>query len=253
MCFLLFAVRADARYPLIVAANRDEFHHRATAPAAFWSDADDMILAGRDLVAAGTWLGIHRNGRIAALTNFPGDHDPARPSRGSLVSEFLQSQVAASDYYEHLRTTANRYNGFNLVFGNTDALYYLSNRAQVDEPLLRSGIHGLSNDSLNTAWPKVVEGKANLQVMLDSNAELHTRQLFELIATRGPAHNESTDPVHHGDAIRASAFIIGEEYGTRSSTVLMVDAQRNVKFEERSFDCHGHCTNTEQYQFDLTI
>ena len=253
MCFLLFALRADARYPLIVAANRDEFHHRATAPAAFWPDVNNTILAGRDLVAGGTWLGVHRSGRIAALTNFPGDHDPACPSRGSLVSEFLQSPVATSDYYEHLRTTADRYNGFNLVFGDTNALYYLSNRAHVDEPLLRSGFHGLSNDALNAAWPKVVEGKANLQVMLDSNPELHTQQLFELIATHGPTHNEITDPAHHGDAIRASAFIIGEEYGTRSSTVLLVDAQRKVSFEERSFDRHGHCTNIEQYQFGLTV
>jgi uncharacterized protein with NRDE domain len=258
MCFLLFAVRADARYPLIVAANRDEFHHRATAPAAFWPDSDHMLLAGRDLVADGTWLGIHRNGRIAALTNFAGGNDPTSPSRGSLVSEFLQSHVAASDYHERLRITADRYNGFSLVFGDTDTLYYLSNRAGVDEPLLqsailKSGIHGLSNDALNAPWPKVVDGKARLQAMLDSNAELHTQRLFELIATRGPALNENTDPAHHGDAIRASAFIIGEEYGTRSSTVLMVDAQRRVRFEERSFDRHGHRTNTEQYEFDLTV
>ncbi|MDH3378140.1 MAG: NRDE family protein [Gammaproteobacteria bacterium] len=252
MCFLLFALRADARYPLIVAANRDEFHHRATAPAAFWPDSDNMLLAGRDLIAGGTWLGIHRNGRIAALTNLPGDNNPARPSRGSLVSEFLQNSVSGLDYCEHLRSTADRYNGFNLVFGDTDALYYVSNRVRIGEPLLQSGIHGLSNDALNTPWPKVVDGKARLQVMLDSSAELRTQQLFDLVATRGPTHSESTDPAHHGAAIRASAFIIGEQYGTRSSTVLMVDAQRTVRFEERSFDRHGHCTNTERYRFILT-
>ena len=152
MCLILFAFRVHPFYPLIVAANRDEFLERPTAAASFWSDQNE-ILAGRDLSAGGTWLGITRGGRFAAITNHR-DLRRRRPndplSRGSLVLSALKSEPDLK--------SADRYDGFNLLFGSALDLRYSNN---IDGSLsdVSPGIHGLSNHLLNTPWPKVLKAK----------------------------------------------------------------------------------------------
>jgi len=184
VCLILFAWQAHSEYPLVLAANRDEFHQRPTAGADFWDDAPD-ILAGRDLQAGGTWLGVNRGGRFAAITNY---REPSGPgiakgrSRGRLVRNFLAGRKSPLEHAEGLRDQAAEYQGFNLLMGNRDSLAYVSNR---DESVIavESGVHGLSNHLLDTNWPKVEAGRDHLQDILRSG-EIEPESLFDLLSDR---------------------------------------------------------------------
>jgi uncharacterized protein with NRDE domain len=159
MCLILFSFKHHPRYPLVIAANRDEFYNRASSPAAFWDDEPGM-LAGKDLVAGGTWFGVTRSGRIAAITNYrePGFHRMDAPSRGALVTGYLRGAEAPEEYLKKLEKEAGRYNGFSLIWGGVRRLYYFSNRSGGFQEMT-PGLYGLSNHLLNTAWPKVERGK----------------------------------------------------------------------------------------------
>lgn len=240
MCLILLALGARTDLPLIIGANRDEFHARPTAAAAPWPDAPHLV-AGRDLREGGTWLGITRAGRWAAVTNFRESTParPAAPSRGRLVSEYLLGDLSPAAYLDPLRRQAADYNGFNLFVGDPEATYWFSNRAP-EHPLsarpLEAGIYGLSNHLLDTPWPKVERGKEAMRRAVASGAPaealLHTlldRTLAddaELPATGLPADLER--------AVSA-AFVAGAEYGTRSSTVILRSADGSICFLERSF------------------
>ena len=159
MCLILFGLKSHPKYGLVIAANRDEYYERPTAPAAFWEDVPDL-LAGRDLRAGGTWLGITIKGRIAAITNYrdPGFIISNAPSRGKLVSDFLLGKEVPLEYLGKLEQKANQYNGFSLIVGQKDDLCWFSNRE--DQPHhIEPGIHGLSNRFLDTPWPKVTQGR----------------------------------------------------------------------------------------------
>jgi uncharacterized protein with NRDE domain len=238
MCLILIAYRVHPRYPLVLAANRDEFYQRPTAGAAFWPDAP-YLLAGRDLVHDGTWLGITRSGRLAALTNYRDPHAVIRnaPSRGGLVSGFLQSGISSEGYLERLRADAPAYNGYNLLFGDQDALYCYSNK-NGEAVKLAPGISGLSNHLLDTPWPKVVRGKESLAEVL-RNDEFSREELFTILADRSQAVDEALPDTGVGlarERMLSSVFVTSERYGTRSSTVLLVDANGKVSFTERSFN-----------------
>jgi uncharacterized protein with NRDE domain len=240
MCLILFAHRAHADYRLVVAANRDEWFERATAPAAFWPDATD-VLAGRDLAARGTWLGVTRTGRFAALTNFrdPASHRPDAPSRGALVSAFLTARVAPGEYLESLRPDAARYNGFSLLVGDTNALFYFSNR-EGEARELAPGVYGLSNHLLDVPWPKVRTGKARLGERL--NGHVSAASLLEFLDDTGEA--SETELPHTGVGVErerqlSPLRIRAGGYGTRSSTALLVSSRGEVSFVERSFDASG--------------
>ena len=177
MCLILLAVRTHPSYDLILAANRDEYYARPSLPPAFWEEAD-YVLGGRDLVGGGTWLGITRSGRIAAVTNY---RNPAvflkdAPSRGKLVSDFLMGKQDPAGYVERVRQEAERYNGFNLLVGDLDGLHWLSNR---DDRVhrLEAGIYGISNRLLDTPWPKVVRGKKLMAAILAAEAPSHGRSV----------------------------------------------------------------------------
>ena len=251
MCFLLFAVDAHPRYPLIIAANRDEYHLRLTRPAMFWPEANYELLAGKDLQAGGTWLGINRDGRVAALTNFWGPPQTGVniSSRGSLVTDFLRARTEPAQYVEHLRVTRTHYNSFNLVFGDTRQLYYVSNRTDDVDSVIPHGIHGLSNVCLNAPWPKVVVGTRRLSNLLANSVDLHASELFDSLLDKSVNPLPARDDNDAG--VRTCGFIIGERYGTRSSTVILVDHERHVEFEERSFDSRGLPIRHEHYQFVL--
>ncbi|MRR05933.1 MAG: NRDE family protein, partial [Deltaproteobacteria bacterium] len=229
--------RCHPRYPLILAANRDEFYHRPTAPASFW-ETEPKILAGKDLKSGGTWLGITRNGRIAALSNY---RDPSHllynaPSRGGLVTEFLLGDIPPAGYLEKLRQRSHEYNGFSIIFGDRKNLYVYSNRGEVPS-LLQPGIHGLSNHLLDTPWPKVTQGKKALADILSQGGEPSVDDIFSLLADRSPPDDRllpDTGVDLETERLLAPLFISGPAYGTRSSSLLLIDQDAEVTFIERT-------------------
>jgi uncharacterized protein with NRDE domain len=250
MCLILIAFESAAEYPLLVAANRDEFHSRPTHAADWWADDRD-ILGGRDLQAGGTWLGLHRSGRFAAITNFR-DAAPSRGgkrSRGLLVSEFLRSRVAPLDYLQSIETDG--YAGFNLLVSDGRTLASLSNR---DGPAreLTAGVYGLSNATLDTPWEKVERSKRALNALLADNAVNET-SLLRVLADRDKG---SPDDVSSGHLPFATAhaitapFIVLPEYGTRCSTVVMADRNDQWSLTERRFNAAGEKSGESRFSFD---
>jgi uncharacterized protein with NRDE domain len=242
MCLVLIALDSHLDYSLIVAANRDEFYDRPTAPAAFWADAPS-VLAGRDLKAGGTWLGIDRQGRLAAVTNYrQGEREsPAPRSRGRLVSDFLTAEIGGLEHIERVRSEADLYNGFNLIAGDVGGLFYYSNR----EGRVRSlapGLYGLSNHLLDTPWPKVAATKNAFGALLNRKTSELAEGLFALLSDRNrPADAllPATGAGPEWERLLSSAFIASDDYGTRSSTVVLIDRDGKIVFVERNFGRGG--------------
>lgn len=252
MCLILLAWRAHPEYPLVVAANRDEFFARRTAAADFWDDAPD-VLAGRDLEAGGTWLGVTRNGRFAALTNY---RDPERnrsgmPSRGELVSRFLSGSQSAESYLSELDAMADRYNGFNLIFGDLNRLWCFSN-CEEGERELKPGVYGLSNHLLDTPWPKVAQGKSALHAALRALPD--EAPLFDLLRDDRISPDDAlprTGVSLEWERLLSAAFIRAHGYGTRSATVLLRDSGGRVRFSEQSFLPDGLPGERRDYAFTM--
>ncbi|MDD5169027.1 MAG: NRDE family protein [Syntrophales bacterium] len=253
MCLMLMAYRTHPDYPLIVAANRDEFYERPTQAADFWKNRPD-ILGGRDLRDGGTWLGITRKGRFAGLTNF---RDPASlktdaPSRGKLVSRFLTGSDNPSHYLDYLKQYGGRYNGFSLIFGEIDALYHYCNRS--NGGLLTPGIHGLSNACLDVPWPKVLRGKEGVEQILKEERRIGPDAFFDLLFNRTRPEDDSLPQTGVGiewERILSPLFIESPVYGTRSSTVIMVDRSGQVAFEERTFDNGPHSWTSVKVAYSM--
>ena len=244
MCLILFAHGLRADLPLVVAANRDEFHGRPTAAAAWWQDRP-QLLAGRDLQDGGTWLGISRTGRFAAVTNFseePPAPSAAARSRGELTTGFLQGEQTPGEYLAEIARRADQYRGFNLLVGDGTQLHYLCNR-NGSPRALPPGVYGLSNSVLDSAWPKVVTGKQDLAAAVANlhGAEL-TRALFALLGNRDVAPDDQLPGIERGLELArrvAPRFIASDTYGTRACTVLVAQrtagAALQVTFAEHSF------------------
>jgi uncharacterized protein with NRDE domain len=180
MCLIFFSLNQHPLYKLIVAGNRDEFYSRETAPAHFWVD-HPHIIGGRDLEACGTWLAMNKKGRISLLTNYrdPQNINPHAPSRGQLVSDFLLTDQDAKTYLTSLEQTEKKYNGFNLIVGDADTLWYYSNyRDGITE--IQAGFYGLSNHLLDTPWPKVTRGKEKLKPIL-TRQNINPDDIFEVL------------------------------------------------------------------------
>lgn len=244
MCLILIAWQADPIHPLVLAANRDEFFDRPTTGAGFWSEAP-QVLAGRDLQGGGTWLGVTREGRFAALTNFrdPALLRPDAPSRCELVSSFLLGDDHPAAFARRLAETAPRYNGFNLVFGMIGSrhreLRYFSNCGERAGPLA-PGIYGLSNHLLDTPWPKVAQGKSALGAALSAMPD--ESPLLELLRREGIARDEDlprTGVSLEWERLLSAAFVRSPTYGTRSSTTILLDRDDELKMTEISFDARG--------------
>jgi uncharacterized protein with NRDE domain len=253
VCLIALAWRAHPAYPLIVAANRDEYFARPAAPAGFWED-HAHLLAGRDLEAGGTWLGITLEGRFAALTNYrnPADRRSGVPSRGALVSDFLGGDAGPAEYVKRIEKTAASYNGFSLLVGNEDSLWFFSNRGS---PPLRvaPGVHGLSNHLLDTPWPKVEKAKAQLASQLDR--PFTADAAFELLSDTGrapsaelPSTGVSLELEERLSAIR---ILAAGGYGTRCSTALCFGKDGRVEFHERSYREDGSASGTISYRLTL--
>ncbi len=244
MCLILFAWQVDRRHPLVVAANRDEFFARPTAPASRWPGT--KIVAGRDLLAGGTWLGVAAQGRFAALTNYrdPSSHKSGSPSRGALVADYLAGRESPAEYMAALTKRSDQYSGFNLLVGNETELLYLSNFSP-GVHALPPGIYGLSNHLLDTPWPKVVKGKAALaEAMLQLP---DTAALFGLLRDDRIATDQSLPQTGIGrdwERVLSAAFVRSPEYGTRSSTVAVCDLDGAFDLTEVSFDSQACPTGT---------
>ncbi|MEM1093338.1 MAG: NRDE family protein [Bacteroidota bacterium] len=238
MCLILWRYQPDAEYPLVLMANRDEFYRRPTQPAAWWADAPS-IYGGRDLVAGGTWLAMTTDRRWAALTNIrePARFDPSAPSRGALITQYLKGDAEPAAYVAALREAKVPYNGYNLLLGNGPNVWHYNNRDDAFTAV-GEGVHGLSNATLDTPWPKVVRGKAKLARLADDpSPSLPT--FFDAL----------NDPVLARDAeLPETGVGLGMErqlsplfieipdkgYGTRCSTVLLMHRSGRVTFAERT-------------------
>ncbi len=252
MCLILIAHGAHADFPLVIAANRDEYYRRPTARAAFWQD-HPHVLAGRDLECMGTWLGVTRAGRLAAVTNFrdPRERKTDAPSRGRLVSDFLASDQDPREYLAHVAIEAPRYNGFSLLAGDVDGVFYFSSHTGSVQQL-SPGVHGLSNHLLDTPWPKVERGKQRLEAALAREPDAET--LLDLLGDREPAPESELPDTGIGvelERVLSPALIVSPQYGTRASTAVLFGADASVSFAERTILPGGNTGPTVSLRFSL--
>lgn len=253
MCLVVVAFDVASEHPLIVAANRDEFHARPTQEAGWWPDAPD-ILGGRDRQAGGTWLAMHRSGRIALVTNYrdAARPDPALRSRGHLVTEFLTGHRAPLEYLQQIDPAA--YAGFNLLVSDSKRLAYLSNRGgELRE--LPAGIYGLSNATLDTPWAKVERSKARLADLVATQS-IDDTTLLRLLddRQRGPASEVQSEHLPFATAHAVTApFIVLPEYGTRCSTVIQAGRGGHWTFLERRFDAAGRQTGESRFSVHAVV
>jgi uncharacterized protein with NRDE domain len=239
MCLLFIAINRHPDYPLVIAGNRDEYYRRLTGKLSFWEDRPG-ILAGRDLEAGGTWLGVTRSGRMAAVTNY---RDPSRlranaPSRGLLVLDFLAGSSPPPDFCRDNADRMARCNGFNMILGDLSALYYYSNRGRGPVSRIPDGLHGLSNHLLDTPWPKVEKGKKALAGLLSAPGPLDAGAVLAVLQDRERAPDDALPETGVGldwERKLSPLFIVTDGYGTRSSSVIFVDRQNRVTFSERTF------------------
>jgi len=238
MCLILFAYKQHPTYKLIIAANRDEFYERPTASLDWWEEYPNM-LAGRDLKRGGAWFGISKEGKFAAVSNyreFPRTKKYTS-SRGSLVKNYLVNDTTAKDYIELLRSESSQYEGFNLLFGNQEEIHYYSNKG-AESANLDVGIYGLSNHLLNTPWPKVEKGKQMLKEAIENNAEISANSLINILNDTLIASDDELPDTGIGieyERVLSPIFIKTEIYGTRSSSILLIDYDGHVTFKEYSF------------------
>ena len=253
MCLVVFANNVHKDYKFIFAANRDEFYNRPTKQAEFWSENPDL-LAGKDLQAGGTWMGITKQGRFAAITNFRDlkNHRTDAPSRGNLTLDFLVNDIEPEEYYSKLKSELNRYNGLNLILGNVDELYYFSNKSEGLKKL-EPGIYGISNALLNSPWPKVEKSKQYLKKLVEQQ-DIHPWELLNLLYDTTIAKDDSLPDTGVGmelERLLSPVFTKMEKYGTRCSTVIMVDKNNNVKFVEKTFFANTDNFSNKEYNFTI--
>lgn len=252
MCILFAAVNQHPDYPLIIAANRDEFHRRPAAPSEFWESYPDL-LAGQDLEAKGTWMGVTRNGRIAALTNIRDkEQRPDARTRGELVVNAL-TQPDSAEFEQTLRDNRNQYNGFNLLYGHLTNLTVYNN-AQNSFFSLSKGVHGLSNADIHTPWPKVTRGMNALTQYISTHQPISKDKLFAILRDDVKAedqHLPETGIGYEWEKMLSSIFIMSPDYGTRTSTLLLIDSLKRCHWQERTYSPQGTVTDTRKFSFQV--
>jgi uncharacterized protein with NRDE domain len=256
MCLILFAFQAHDAYPLVVAANRDEAYARPAASAAFWHD-HPQVFGGRDLDKGGAWLGLTRSGRFAAVTNYRDGYPKggAPRSRGELVGGYLTGTLTAQPYLQAVSLRQSEYAGFGTLAGDCDKMWYLSNYGHRVEAV-KPGVHGLSNHLLDTPWPKVTDGKRELAALLDTDSASMAEELFAMLADRDIA-TESALPdtgvgVQREKQLGPKFIAVDDRYGTRASTVIIVNRRGEVHYAERSFGGRGKFLGEVAQRFSLS-
>jgi len=255
MCLILFSFKAHPRYKLILAANRDEFFERPALSADFWPSAPN-ILGGIDIISNGTWLGISRNGRFAAITNYRDPlaqvNDPI--SRGKITSQFLQSENISEDFLSEISREKDRYNGFNVLLSDDgfESLHYYSNITD-DQRIVPMGVHGLSNAFLDTSWPKVDHGISMFSKTIN-NANFQLEDLIAIMTDKIIASEDSLPETGISLELErklSPVFISMKGYGTRCSTAIRLDYDNNLEFLEVSYDESAHPTSSKRYEIQL--
>ncbi len=253
MCLIFISLNDHPDYKLIVAGNRDEFYNRKTSPAHFWETHPD-VLAGKDLEAGGTWMGVTKKGKVSMVTNYRdlSNIDPQAPSRGHLVSDYLIEDQRPLPYLENISKNGKKYNGFNLIAGNANELYYYSNYKNSIDPI-QPGIHGLSNHLLDTPWPKVEKGLKKMKEIMQSprvDAEAILDALYnDVVAPDDKLPN--TGVGLERERMLSPMFIKSQGYGSRSSTVLMIDRKNHVTFIERTYDTASYQYQAQEFSFSF--
>jgi uncharacterized protein with NRDE domain len=253
VCLLVLAWRVHPRYPLVVAANRDEFHERPAAALAKWP-APEQILAGRDLRANGTWLALDRGRRFGVVTNFRELQRPrpAAPSRGELIPAYLRSPGDPQDFFAALRGKAAEYSGFNLLLTDRTSLWYGANRGTPFARALAPGVYGLSNELLDTPWPKLQRARRGFEEWLRDAPADQPQRLFALLGDRTRATEDADLPntglSREWERVLSSPFVQDPDYGTRCSTVLMLASSGAFYLAERRFDAHGNSQGESEFR-----
>ncbi len=262
MCLITFALKQHPTYPLIIAANRDEFFERPTQFANFWPEYNDpQLLAGKDLRGGGTWLGITNKGELAALTNFreSGTDNINAPSRGLLPLHYLT--IAHATFWKQLNNEKQQYEGFNLIAGNANDLNYYSNRAQHQPQKLTPGVYSLSNGLINSDWPKVNSSRYELEKIIQNTAatsiDALCEPLFTMLRDNTVTHQGLPDtgvPLELEQQL-SSRFIQHPDlthYGTRCSTLIFFNQSGQIDFHEKSFDAQGAETEMVHHQLQTS-
>lgn len=255
MCILFFAIKQHPKYPVIICANRDEFHQRPTESMHWWPKSDLLtgdVLAGKDLQAGGTWLGLNKAGRFSALTNFrqPELFDKNKQSRGELVLQALASQD--NEMTKQLVKSSSDYNGFNLVFGQLNKLMCFDSVSQKKQ-VLYDGFHSLCNGALDDIWPKMALGQATLADAIKDHT-LDIEQLFTLMKSGQQAQTEhlpKTGVPLNWEQLLSSIFIISPEYGTRTTNIITLDDEGNIAIYDQSYDSQGECIKKQSFTIVL--
>lgn len=252
MCILFFAIKQHPKYPVIICANRDEFHQRPTNSMHWWPDSKQYpnILAGKDMQAGGTWLGINKSGRFSALTNFrqPESQDDTKKSRGELVLQALTSNDKQTA--EQLKKSTLDYNGYNLVFGQLNNLSCFDNISQKLQPL-SSGFHALCNGALDDIWPKMALGQHQLTEAITSTS-FDVSRLFSIMNNNEQAniqHLPNTGLPLDWEKLLSSIFIVSPEYGTRTTNIILQDNDGNITVYDRSYNEKGQCVAEQNFSF----
>src|SRR6266566_388798 len=259
MCLLVLAWQAAPRYRLVVAANRDEYHERPAAALAKWPPPAAFI-AGRDLRAQGTWLAVDRERRFGVVTNFRELQRPrlGAPSRGELIPRYLSAPaagVSAAQFFAALEPQAGSYCGFNLLLSDRDSLWYGSNRSTPFARPLSPGVYGLSNELLDTPWPKLQRVRRGFEAWL-ARAAGSPAELFELLNDRTRVEDDATLPAGRSglprewERILSAPFVLHPEYGTRCSTVLLEAPHGGLYLAERRFDCRGEVVGETEFNLN---
>lgn len=248
MCLIVFDYQPHSEQPFRLAANRDEFYRRPSQSAHRWKDAP-MVLAGKDLEMGGTWMGISESGQFAAVTNYREmSATSTAHSRGRLTADFLIGEQSAKSYLTSLALRADEFAGFNLILGDSQGLYYFSNREGLVRKL-NAGLYGLSNHLLNTPWPKLQKAKRAL-----INAFGHA-QLQTLLADQLQPDDKDLPNTGIGiewERLLGSCFIQSEQYGTRTCSSLIIQSSGQASLQERHFGRLGEPLETNHQQIDFT-
>ncbi|MCU0975009.1 MAG: NRDE family protein [Steroidobacteraceae bacterium] len=255
MCLVVLAYDCHPRYRLILAANRDEFHDRPAAPLAWWHDAPG-ILGGRDLAAGGTWLGLDRRGRLGVVTNFrdPSTYRPAAPSRGALIPRFLRDEAGARDCADRICADSAELSGFSLLLFDGRGLAYAANQPSAEGRPLAPGIYGLSNHALDTPWPKLSLTRERFAAEVAAD-RLDPGPLLRLLRDRRPAPDEALPDTGIGlerERLLSATFIVSEGYGTRCTTVVLIDREGEVRVEECRYGRSGEPVGRTAVAFRVT-
>jgi uncharacterized protein with NRDE domain len=255
MCLYVFAYDFHPYYRLILASNRDEYYDRPTEKVHFW-DSHPNVLAGRDMEKRGTWMGITKTGRFAAVTNYrdPSSQLLKADSRGILVSNFLTNDTSPEEYMTEVINNRNFYNGFNLLVADLSSFLYY-NKLLSSTEILTPGIYGLSNHFLDTPWPKVKKSRQALVNYLKEHSIVKPESLFEIMADTETAPEKELPDTGIGlerEKMLSSIFIQGNDYGTRSSTILLIDRNNHVILLERSFERNLNHSEIASYEFDIS-